>query len=103
MTRTELIAELERLAHVFENHPIHSDMSATLRLAVKEIESPWAAIDDGPYEVIGTREAIEKAIIGIEPDASPFMEMINGLDWVLDEITPSPPSNGPLLRVPDDT
>ena len=38
MTRAELIAELERLAHVFEGHPVHVDMSETLREAVYHID-----------------------------------------------------------------
>ena len=71
MTRTELIAELERLAHVFEGHPIHSDMSDTMRWAIRYLKN-----DDIEYDGWAKLEAAFK---------------------------PSPPSSGPLPRVPDDT
>ena len=74
MTREELIAELERIAHTWENHPIHSDMANTLREAAAMLDD--LLTDDGPYEAIGTREEVEKAIMGIEPDDTPFMRMI---------------------------
>ena len=45
MSRSELIAELKRLAHVFENHPIHSDMSNTLRETVVLINGQQAEIE----------------------------------------------------------
>jgi hypothetical protein len=43
MTRAELIAELERLAKVFEGHPAHIGMSGTLQQAVRLIKE-WDAM-----------------------------------------------------------
>jgi hypothetical protein len=36
-TRAELVEELMRLEHVWDGHPIHSDMSETMMQAIMEI------------------------------------------------------------------
>ena len=70
MSREELIAELERLAHVFENHPVHVNMSETLRMANADVR---------------------------------MMDFIHTGGRLGLYLKPSPPSNGQLPRVPDDT
>ena len=37
MTDDELIDELYRIAHTWENHPIHSDLAETLRTAARQL------------------------------------------------------------------
>ena len=74
MTSDELVAELYRIAHTWENHPIHSDLADTLRLAARQLY----ALD---------KEASRWAWYASE----------------LERARPSPPSNGPPHRVPDDT
>ena len=46
MTRGELAAELERIAHTWDNHPIHSDMANTLRLAAFMLNNLLASSAD---------------------------------------------------------
>jgi hypothetical protein len=37
MSDEEIVAELYRIAHTWENHPIHSDLANTLREAARRL------------------------------------------------------------------
>jgi hypothetical protein len=74
MSDDELMAELFRIAHNWENHPIHSDMAETLRLAARRLYA-------------------------LEKEASRWAWYASQME----RARPSPPSNGQLPRVPDDT
>ena len=71
MTRAELIAELERLAHTFENHPIHSDMSDTLRCAMSDVKLCHYLLTPSPPSVsAGANPDIPRAAQGLQSTAS---------------------------------
>jgi hypothetical protein len=74
MSDDELIRELERIAHTWENHPIHSDLAETLRLAARQLYA-------------------------LDKEASRWARYASQLE----RARPSPPSSGPLPRVPGDT
>jgi hypothetical protein len=74
MSDAELIDELYRIAHTWENHPIHSDMADTLRLAARQLYA-------------------------LDKEASRWAWYASQLE----RARPSPPSSGPLPHAPGDT
>jgi hypothetical protein len=78
MSRDELVTYLLAKADAFEGHPAHVDMSAALREAAEDIECLAEILrEDETYDATtGIRAELEAAIMCIDPDATPFMQMI---------------------------
>jgi hypothetical protein len=74
MSDEELIDELYRIAHTWENHPIHSDLADTLRQAARQLYA-------------------------LEKEAGRWAWYASQLE----RARPSPPSSGQLPHAPDDT
>lgn len=49
MSDEEIVAELYRIAHTWDNHPIHSDMANTLRLAAFMLNNLLASNADSRH------------------------------------------------------